>query len=155
MRRLSVLLACVVMAITLIAAASGVSAAPKQQPPPDHFYGVLYFSNTQGASYWDTGSSKASANQAAYNFCQQVANDCEPSLWVYNGWAAVVLGETQGGKTWLGAAYGRTEQEVVNNALTGCQEAGLSGCTPAGTAETAFDPIQDTTGGFNLPKPRP
>jgi hypothetical protein len=42
MRRLSVLLACVAIALTLIAitVASGASAAPKQQAAPKYLYGA-------------------------------------------------------------------------------------------------------------------
>jgi hypothetical protein len=70
MRRLSVLLACGVMVLTLIAIAAGVSAAaPKQQPQPGakQFYGALYYSQTakNGCCYFDTGTSQAAAEKAA------------------------------------------------------------------------------------------
>ena len=155
MRRLSVLLACGVMALTLVAltVATGVSAAPKQQqpPPPNGFYGALYVgdvSQTESATYWSTGTSEASAKQAALNSCEQQATNCQLAVWVYNGWAALVQGTAQGGGFALSASWDRTEQAAVQTAMSVCQQAGDTGCELVETDQTAFDPNKQTKGGF-------
>src|ERR671911_342879 len=97
MRRLSVLLACVAMALILIAiiVVPGASAASKPQ-----YYGALYIGDvslTENKLYWKTRTSKASATQAALNTCQQKgATDCQLVVWVYNGWAAFAEGQSPG-----------------------------------------------------------
>jgi hypothetical protein len=148
MRRLSVLLACVVMALTLIAVAAGVSAAaPKQQPPgPNDFYGVLYSSDT--LLHWETGASKASADQAASALCE-AANDgtCVFEVWVYNGWAAYTQGEMPDGTIRAWASWDRTEQKAAAHGIAACEDAGATGCK-ALTYETAFDANKRTRGGF-------
>jgi Domain of unknown function (DUF4189) len=153
MRRLSVLLASAVMALTLIAfaVATGVSAAPKQQqPPPNNFYGALYIgdvSQTQSAVYWETGTSEASAKQAALNTCEQQATNCQLLVWVYNGWVALFQGTAQGGNNTLFYRWDRTEQAAVAGAMKNCQ-ANATGCEQVGTWKTAFDPNKQTNGGF-------
>jgi hypothetical protein len=154
MRRLSVLLACVVMALTLIAfaVATGVSAAPKQQPG-QKFYGALYIgtiSQTQDATYWSTGTSEASAKQAALNSCEQKATNCRLFVWVYNGWVALAQGKAQGGPDpfLVTAHWDRTEQRAVAGAMKNCQ-ANATGCELVETDQTAFDPNKQTKGGFN------
>jgi hypothetical protein len=162
MRRLSILLACVVMALTLIAltVASGASAAPKQQPPPNHFYGALDVSRaklSQGApifGWYKTGASKASANRAAYNSCRSSgATDCQTRVWVYNGWIALAQSNE-----WTAFGWGRTERKALNTAVKNCRlgtasVGGGSACLPGGTAQTALDPNKKTTGGYTLPGP--
>ena len=150
MRRLSVLLAFVVMVVTLIAiaVATGASAAPKQQPQQE-FYGVLYFgkvSQTASDVYWGTGTSKASADQATHNTCQQAANNCKMLVWVHNGWVALVEGKAQGGRSSLTYSWDRTESAVVDKVLTSCRESGAKGCRVVGTWNTAFDRNEQTTG---------
>jgi hypothetical protein len=152
MRRLSVLPAFVVMVVTIIAIAvaiGGASAAPKQQTPQQEFYGVLYFgkvSQTASDVYWGTGTSKASADQATYNTCQQAATNCKMLVWVYNGWVALVEGKAQGGRSTLTYSWDRTEPAVVDKVLTSCRESGATGCRVVGTWQTAFDPNKQTRG---------
>ena len=151
MRRLSVLLACGVMALTLIAIAAGASAAaPKQQPPQPgakEFYGALYYSQTakNGCCYFATGTSQAAAEKAAHDYCQQKtqAQDCKLSVWVKNGYIALVTA-----KQGFAADYGSTAQEATQKAMSACQQGNGTGCKPAGTGKTALDPQQPTTGGY-------
>ncbi len=146
MRRLSVLLACALMAMTLLAIAvgTGASAAPK------HFYGALDYSKAKSAVYWGTGTSKAAANQASYNNChtKHGANDCLTVVWVYNGWVAVA----QSNK-FFDVGWGRTKQAASNTAVKRCQAGGAPPCTVSRTFRTAFDPNKKTTGGYKLPGP--
>jgi hypothetical protein len=151
MRRLSVLLACVVMTMILIAiaVATGASAAPKQQPPPNHFYGALDLSVAKDEVYWGRGTTKASANRAAYNNCRSwAANDCRTVVWVYNGWVAAA--ESQ---KYVGWDWGRTKQQASSNAVKNCQSGGAPPCKVFGSSRTAFDPNKKTTGGYRLPGP--
>ena len=153
MRRLSVLLACVVMALTLIAitVATGASAAPKQKGnlPPNHFYGAIDYSKAKNVSYWGHGATKAAANRAAYNNCHKMhgANDCRTQIWVYNGWIALVEG-----KTGFGFEWGRTEKVAKNKALQLCR-AQDTGCKVTALWHTRFDPNKKTKGGYSLPGP--
>jgi hypothetical protein len=148
MRRLSILLACVAMALTLIAIiiVPGASAASKPQ-----YYGALYIgdvSQTESKLYWKTRTSKASATQAALNTCQQKgATDCQLVVWVYNGWTAFAEGQSPGPGSPSGASWDRTEQGAAKAALTACQQ-DATGCKLVGTWLTAFDPKKKTTGGF-------
>ena len=148
MRRLSVLLACVAMALILIAiiVVPGASAASKPQP-----YGALYIGDlslTENKLYWKTRASKASATQAALNTCQQKgATDCQLVVWVYNGWAAFAEGQSPGPGSPSGARWDRTEQGAAKAALKACQQ-DATGCKVVGTWLTAFDPKKKTTGGF-------
>jgi hypothetical protein len=152
MRRLSLLLVSAVMALTIIAVATGVSsAAPKQQPPPppNHFYGALYIgdvSQTQSFVYWETGTSEASAKQAALNTCEQQATNCQLWIWVYNGWVALFQGTKDGNNTLFGR-WDRTEQAAVGGAMKNCQT-NATGCELVEKDQTAFDPNKKTTGGF-------
>jgi hypothetical protein len=139
MRRLSVLLACVVMALTLVAISLAPGAAVAQ--PPGHFYGATYYSPTQDQVYGGTGPTLSSAIQATSNRCQQDANDCAPQLWVYNGWIAFVSGDRA---VWFSA--GRTEQQALAGALTNCQTNDTN-CTRGGTLDTWFDPNEPTRSG--------
>ena len=149
MRRLSVLLlACVAMALTLIAiiVVPGASAASKPQ-----YYGALYIGDvSQGESklYWKTRTSKASAKQAALNTCQQKgATNCQLGVWVYNGWAAFAQGQSPGPVSPWWANWDRTDQGASQAALTACQ-ADATDCRLLGLWQTAFDPKKKTTGGF-------
>ena len=156
MRRLSVLLASAVTALTLIAIAvvTGASAAPKQQPPPppkpppNHFYGAYDWSQAQGMFYWGTGTSKTSANRDAYDECHNSgANDCKTVVWVYNGWAAVAY---DGRKDVLGHGWGRTKRQAANRAVKRC---GGPPCKLVLVGKTELDPNKKTTGGYALAGP--
>jgi hypothetical protein len=153
MRRLSVLLASAVMALTLIAVTAGVSAAaPNQQqpPPPDHFYGALDYSEANSTVYWATGTSKDAANQAAYDACtKDGATDCLTIVWVYNGWIAIA--EDQSGAGEVG--WGATKEKAQNEAVMRCESGGGT-CQATGWAQqTAIDPNKQATGGYELPGP--
>jgi Domain of unknown function (DUF4189) len=152
MRRLSVLLACVVMALTLIAiaVASGASAAPKQQvTPQNHFYGALDYSTAKSALYWGHGTSKTAANQAAYNTCQKAgATDCQTVVWVYNGW----LASAQSSK-FFDVGWGPTKQWASGAAVTRCQSGPAPPCKAYEWWHTAIDPNKQARGGYTLPGP--
>jgi uncharacterized protein DUF4189 len=158
MRRLSVLLACVVMALTLIAitVASGASAAPKQQVTPwthnlpsNYYYGAVDWSQAKATLYVGYGPSKASANQAAYNRCRKNgATDCVTKVWVYNGY----LAEAESSK-WVGFGWGRTWPQARDTALKNCQGAGAPPCKIGWFSQTALDPNKETSGGYTLPGP--
>jgi hypothetical protein len=152
MRRLSVLLVCVVMALTLIAitVATGASAAPKQQTSPNHFYGAVDWSKAKNAVAWGSGTSKGSANRAAYNRCRATykAKDCLTVVWVYNGWVAIAESNK-----YLGAGWGRTKQQAWNTAVKRCQSGGAPPCKVTAFQKTALDPNKKTTGGYSLPGP--
>jgi len=154
MRRLSVLLASVVMALTLIAVAAGVSAAQTQpQQAKKGFYGVAYYSVQNETAYWGVGASKTSANYAAYNECVARAFDCMPenNVWVYNGGVAIVLNDD--GESWLG--WDETKEDAASGTLAACEQAGVPGCDVSQTFTTKLDPDpnEPTRGGFQLPKP--
>jgi hypothetical protein len=153
MRRLSVLLACVAIALTLIAitVASGASAAPKQQAAPKYLYGALDWSKAQGSyRYWGSGTSKAAANRAAYDACSQLggATDCVTVAWVYNGWVVVAQGSNQ-----FRTGWGRTKQQASNAAVKRCQAAGTPPCKVVWLGHAELDPNRKTTGGYSLPGP--
>ena len=152
MRRLSILLASAVMALTLIAFAvvTGASAAPKQQAAPKHFYGALDWSKAQGKVYWGSGTSKDAANRAAYNACSQMggATDCLTLAWVYNGWVVVA----QSSKL-FDTGWGRTKQQASNAAVKNCQAGGAPPCKAVISYHAALDPNKKTTGGYELPGP--
>jgi hypothetical protein len=155
MRRLPVLLACVVMALTLIAiaVAPGASAAPKQQPPPpkpppNHFYGAFDWSQAQLTFYWGTGTSKASVNRDAYYECHNSgAKDCKTVVWVYNGWAAIAH---EARNDVVSVGWGRTKQQAANRAVKRC---GGPPCKKVWASKTELDPHKKTTGGYALPGP--
>jgi len=155
MRRLPVLLACVVMTLTLIAiaVATGASAAPKQQPPPpkpppNHFYGAFDWSKAQLTFYWGTGTSKASVNRDSYNECHNSgAKDCKTVVWVYNGWAAIAY---EGRNKVVSVGWGRTKQQAANRAVKRC---GGPPCKRVWASKTELDPNKKTTGGYSLPGP--
>jgi Domain of unknown function (DUF4189) len=147
MRRLSLLLATAVMALTLIAVAAGVSAAApnQQQPQPNHFYGAMYLGDT--GVWWETGTSKASAVQAATASCEAKDTNCVLSVWVNNGWAVYTEGKVSGGfESW--SSWGKTEQEASADGLKACQDSGATNCQTRFTFQTAIDPNKPTTGGF-------
>ena len=152
MRRLSVLLACVVMALTLIAitVASGASAAPKQQAAPKSFYGALDWTKAKGKLGWGSGTSKAAANRAAYKACSQLggATDCKTITWVYNGWVVVAQGSKQ-----FGTGWGHTKQQASKVAVKNCQAGGAPPCKVSHFYHAALDPNKKTTGGYTLPGP--
>jgi hypothetical protein len=145
MRRLVLLLAGVVMALTLIAVAAGVSAAaPKQQQ--EEFYGATYGSYGDSTSppnkvFFRTGTTKAAAIKAANNACLAVAKQCQGELWVYNGWLAFAQGKTS-----VSFGAGRTKQQAANFALNGCRSWD-TGCKMGETWETAFDSNKETLSG--------
>jgi hypothetical protein len=155
MRRVPVLLACVVMTLTLIAiaVATGASAAPKQQPPPptpppNHFYGAFDWSKAQRTFYWGTGTSKASVNRDAYNECHNSgAKDCKTVVWVYNGWAAIAYEDRN---KVVSVGWGRTKQQAANRAVKRC---GGPPCKRVWASKTELDPNKKTTGGYALPGP--
>jgi hypothetical protein len=162
MRRLSVLLASGVMALTLIAitVATGASAAPKPQqantsfPPPNHFYGALDYSKTTTDGYWGTGTTKAAANRAAYNRCRRHgATDCRTEIWVYNGWIALAQSSPVEGRRYFWTDWARTKKAASNKALKRCRADGYPGCKVPVTWHTRFDPDKKTTGGHKLPGP--
>ena len=140
MRRLTVLLATVVMALTLIALAVATGASAQQTQP----YGVLYTSDT--ALHWDTGASKAEADQNASAACQD-ANDgaCVFEVWVKDGWAAYTEGENPDGTFSYWVSWGETEQEATTDALATCQ-AEATNCT-SDTFETD-NTAKKARGGF-------
>ena len=146
MKRLCILLASAVMALTLIAVAAGVSAAApdQQQPGPKEYYGVLSYSPGKACCFWSAGTTKASATRASVAYCKQQtkAKDCRLAVWVRNGYVAVA----ESAKI-TGVAYGRTGQEATKEALTNCARSGPA-CGPIGTAKTALDKKQKTTGGY-------
>jgi hypothetical protein len=151
MRRLSILLACVVMALTLIAiaVATGASAATQQQPQQQtkKFYGAFDWSKAKGVLYWGTGTSKASVNRDAYNECHKSgATDCVTVVWVYNGWIAVAHNSKA---KIIGVGWGATKQAASNAAVKRCG----AGCKVIGWRKTAIDPNKQTTGGYTLPGP--
>jgi hypothetical protein len=141
MRRLYVLLATVVMALTLIALAVATGASAQQKQP----YGVLYSSDT--LLHWDTGASKADADQNASALCQG-ANDgpCVFEVWVNDGWAAYTQGELPDGSISATTSWGETEQEVTADGMAACQDAGATNCTSE-TFETA-NTTKEARGGF-------
>ena len=145
-RRLFVLLVSAVMALTLIAVAAGVSAAApnQQQPGPKEYYLVLSYSPGKDCCFWSTGTTKASATRASVAYCKQQtkAKDCRLGVWVRNGYVAVAESANT-----TGVAYGRTAQEATKKALTNCERPGPA-CKPVGTAKTALDKTQKTTGGY-------
>jgi hypothetical protein len=151
MRRLSVLLASAVMALTLIAVAAGVSAAApnQQQPTPNHFYGALDYSQAKATLYWATGTSKDAANQAAYDACtKDGATDCLTIVWVYNGWIA----DAESSQSFA-VGWGATKEEAQNEAVMRCESGGAT-CQATGWAQqTAIDPNKQATGGYELPGP--
>ena len=143
MRRLSVLLASAVMALTLIAVAAGVSgAAPNQQPPADHFYGAFYYGGSTDEVYGATGTTQEAAIQAASAACEKAATDCVGIAWVTNGWLAIVYSDTN---LWWG--FAPTEKEAMDVTLKGCQDAGEKNCQPHASLETAIDPKKQIDGG--------
>jgi Domain of unknown function (DUF4189) len=149
MRRLSVLLACVVMALTLIAfaVATGVSAAPKQQTAS---YGAVDVAQATGKFYYGSGPSKDAANQAAYDACTKAgATDCVTEVWVYNGYIA--LAESSKFHGW---GWGATKEEASNAAVRNCEANGAPPCKLVDyLVKTATDPNKQTTGGYELPGP--
>ena len=153
MRRLSVLLASAVMALTLIAFAvvTGASAAPKQQTPqqqPNQSYGALDYSQAQDKFYWATGTSKEAANQAAYDACTKAgATDCLTRVWVYNGFVALAQSDQN-----FDVGWGATKDEASNAAVMRCESGGAT-CTVTGWANTDIDPNKQATGGYELPGP--
>jgi hypothetical protein len=149
MRRLSVLLASAVMALSLIAFAvvSGASAAPNQQPPQptNQFYGALDYSKAKGALYWGLGTSKDAANQAAYDVCTKSgATDCLTIVWVYNGWVAVAESSK-----FFDVGWGATKQAASKAAVKRCG----AGCKATTWGHTDIDPNKRATGGYTLPGP--
>ena len=150
MRRLSVLLASAVMALSLIAFAvvSGASAAPKQQPPrqpTNQFYGAVDYSKAKGTLFWGSGTSKASVNRAAYNKCHKSgATDCVTIVWVYNGWVAVAEGSK-----FFNVGWGATKQAASKAAVKRCG----AGCKATTWGHTDIDPNKRARGGYTLPGP--
>lgn len=138
MRRLSVLLASAVMALSLIAFAvvTGASAAPKQQAPQQqtkHFYGALDYSEAKASLYWGLGTSKDAANQASYNLCKKDgATDCVTIVWVYNGWVATAQSADN-----FEAGWGATTHEASNAAVMRCERRGGPVKRPGGRTQTS------------------
>jgi hypothetical protein len=153
MRRLSVLLASAVMALSLIAFAvvTGASAAPKQQTPQQqtkHFYGALDYSLAKGTLYWGLGTSKHAANKSAYNLCKKDgATDCVTQVWVYNGWVATAQSADN-----FEAGWGATKHEASKAAVMRCESRGGT-CQAGNWASTDIDPNKQTRGGYKLPGP--
>ena len=152
MRRLSVLLASAVIALTLIAVAAGVSAAaPNQQAQqqPKQFYAAVDVSKAKGKLYFGSGTSKDAANQAAYDACtKDGATDCLTEVWVYNGYIA----KAQSSK-FYDWGWGATKEEASNKAVTNCQAGGAPPCKVDWLANTDIDPNKQATGGYELPGP--
>jgi hypothetical protein len=141
------LLACVVIALTLVAVATGASAAPKQQK--SHFYGALDYSNAKGVLYWGHGTSKAAANKASYNACTKAgATDCQTVVWVYNGYIAYA----QSSK-FFDVGWGATKDEASNAAVKRCESGGAPTCKATDWWNTDIDPNKQATGGYKLPGP--
>jgi Domain of unknown function (DUF4189) len=147
MKRLTVFLACVVIALTLVAVATGASAAPKQQK--SHFYGALDYSKAKGALYWGHGTSKAAANKASYNVCKKDrATDCQTVVWVYNGYIAYAES-----RQFFDVGWGATKQKASNAAVKRCESGGAPSCKATDWWNTDIRPNTQATGGYKLPGP--
>jgi hypothetical protein len=134
MRRLSVLLASAVMALTLIALAVATGASAQQ----NMFYGASYHSAAKNAAYGELGTTKASAITASRESCEAAANDCTPQVWVYNGVIVVVQGKktityAPGPTVDAATASGIKTCEAPPNPDTGCKRTLV-------VVETAIDP---------------
>ena len=154
MRRLTVLLASVVMALTLVAVATGASAAaPKRVSPPPkqqgHFYGAVDSSRAKGFVYWGHGTSKAAANKASYNACHKTgATDCQTWVWVHNGWIAYASNPI-----FENVGWGATKEAASKAALRRCQNGVLQHCKVDYLWQTDIDPSKQASGGYTLPGP--
>ena len=141
MRRLSVLLASVVMALTLVAfaVATGASAQPQAQQQAKKFYSAVYEGTT--AFYYGDGTSKAKAIEASRRRCEAGDTGCAGVAWIYNGWIVIAQGNTQQGGVEESVGLGPTKQQAVANAMEGCQQPPpLTGCQVIGSHRTvAYD----------------
>jgi hypothetical protein len=153
MRRLSVLVACLVVALTLIAIAvvPGASAAPKQQQPVEDY--LVTWSDPQLNAYPGYSSGIVPASRQAQLKCETEAGagNCTADVWVRNGYIAYVLNFDES-TVWY--HWGHTRGEAVQRALTGCQNAS-TGCTVSQTFKSrAYNPALSTEGGFDVPIPQ-
>jgi hypothetical protein len=144
MRRLSVLLACVVMALTLVALAVATGASAQQQ---DKFYAAVY--EGKKAFYYGDGASKAAAIEDSRRRCEAGDTNCKGRNWVENGWLVVLQGKTQQGGVGYVTSYGHTKQEAVDNGMKLCQQPPpFTGCEEIGSHRTVdYDDTLPTQGG--------
>jgi Domain of unknown function (DUF4189) len=134
MRRLYVLLVSAVMALTLIAFA-GAPGAAQAQPAPDEYYGAAYYGTQTDTVYFRTDPTQAGAIQGASADCQSKNTDCQPGVWVRDGWLAAVYSDTS---VYFGV--GTDQQAAEDDAMQQCQADGGANCTVQGSDQTADEP---------------
>ena len=157
MRRLYVPLVCVMtvmMATLLIAAAAGASAAEDQDqhgPNNQHgtrlerIYGAMWVSPSLGDSYFASARDLSAAIDRAGSECERAATDCEPGVWVKNGYASFAM-DVSG--AW-GTGWGKYASSANTAAVRACEGSGGVACSVLQTERTAFyNPLGLTEGGF-------
>jgi len=145
MRRLTVLLATVVMALTPIAFAVAPGAA-QAQPAPNEYYGAAYYGTQTDTVYFRTDPTQAGAIQGASDDCQAKNTDCQPGVWVRDGWLAAVYSDTS---VYFGV--GKDQQAAEDDAMQQCQADGGANCTVQGSDQTADEPGEHLDWG-NIPQ---
>jgi hypothetical protein len=130
MRRLSVLLASVMMATLLIAAATGASAAEYQNHqdqlgPDPEIYGAMWVSPSLQNSYFDSARDLSAAIERASSECEREATDCAPGVWVKNGYASFAM-DVSG--AW-GTGWGKYAASAEAAAVAACEARGGLACS--------------------------
>jgi hypothetical protein len=154
MRRLYILITAVLVASTLLAltmssagAKSGVSKR----------YGAMVASPSLIGSWSGYGDSKKGAKHDALLKCQQngprfsgFAHDCEPAVWVYNGFVALAYEKTKEkpykNLAW-GSGWGETKADAKYQARKSCRGAARENCVVREVRHTSHTSQLRTSGG--------
>ena len=153
MRRLSVLLASAVMALTLIAFAVATGASAQQQQQQGKFYSVVF--EGDAAFYFGDATSERAAFAASRRKCEAADTNCTARAWVYNGWIVIAAGKNEQGGFEYPMGMSKTKQQATANAMTGCRRPPpLTDCTVIGSHRTvAYDKNKPGGGDEYLPPP--
>jgi uncharacterized protein DUF4189 len=119
----------------------------QQRPSPAklRIYGAQWISPTLQDSYFATGKDLSSSIERAAEKCSEVATDCQPGVWVKNGWASFAV-DVSG--AW-GTGWGRYLSSANTAAVFACESRGGLACEIEDSRRTgSYNPTSLTEGGL-------
>jgi len=158
MRRLSITLAAVLTAASIIALVMGGVAGAKSKN-----YTALALSTSTAITATGDATTKSGALNKAYRQCDSTAyndypdiytGDCGVVVWVKNGWVAAAFESTLEGPPFdpasppsYGSGWGQTKADAKFWALDQCESEAGEGCTVDRTDRTRYyNPSVDAIG---------
>ncbi len=144
------------IATLFIAAATGTGASAAQdrdsqkelnqmRPGKYRIYGAQWVSPSRQDSYFTTARDLSTAIERASIKCDKEASDCQPGVWVKNGYASFAVDVTG---AW-GTGWGKYQASANTAAVASCKSNQGLACEIEDSRRTAsYNPMSQTEGGL-------